>query len=286
MPAVPAVPAVPALVRHYVHVTAALAGTSSIFPGTVVPQSLTGALVTITDADNASLAAASTAAALWNTYYPNSSLPPATVTTAVVDSFPGDTTVGLAYGWGCAGSDPRHMCGLITLQVLRGWEDLFVDIFFHEIGHAVIYASVSLADRALDISHHWNPAEPSEIFGPSVAFHPWVADYTIAAAGGGIACSTDADCDGVCAAVAGFQRVPGVCAAAPPAPPPAPPPAASPAGSAAAGGAGGGGGDAGGGSGDTAWAFAVGGAAGVLLLAGLVVATRRRKADDMRESLI
>lgn len=204
-----------AVVHHYVHVSAALAatgpgpGTSSIYAGTPVAGPLsTGPIVTIVSADEASRAAATTAAALWNSYYSSSPLAPAQVTTAVVDSFPGSTTVGLASGVVCPDTDPRHLCGTVELSVLRGWELLFVDIFFHEIGHAVIYSGATAPGRSLDGGHHWSPYEPSEIFGPYIAAEPWVADYTVGAAGPGARCGP---------VPPNFRRVP-TCAAPSPAP--------------------------------------------------------------------
>lgn len=270
-----------AIFQHYVHVTAALAatgGTSSIFTGTPPTGPLpTGPVVAITAADAASRPAAMAAAALWNGYYPGGApLAPATVTTSVVETFgPDSTTVGLATGTLCnPAADPRHLCGAVTLQVKAGWEALFVDIFVHEIGHAVIYRGATAPpDRALDAGHHWDPFEASELFGPSISFEPWLATYTVAAAGGGAACA--GACDGVCTAVADFRRVPGVCAAGAPRP---------------AGSAGGSAGSAGGGStgsagGGTAAAIG-GGIGGVVLLVVLVAAARRGGSGDGSEPLI
>jgi hypothetical protein len=182
----------PALIHHYVHVTAALA------------------------ADDASVASATAAAALWNGYYKSgSSLAPATVSTQVVDSFSSATTVGLASGYACPPGNPRHLCGPVTLSVRRGWETLFVDIFVHEIGHAVVFSDATAPGRVIDSSHHWNPAEPYEIFGPQIASPPWVAWYTIAGAGGGNVCAANSECStGTCGAVPNFRRVPGMCVAA------------------------------------------------------------------------
>ena len=269
-----------AIFQHYVHVTAALAatgGTSSIFTGSPPTGPLpTGPLVAITAADAASRPAAMAAAALWNGYYPSGApLAPATVATSVVDTFgPDVTTVGLATGTLCdAAADPRHLCGAVTLQVKAGWEALFVDIFVHEIGHAVIYRGATAPpDRVLDAGHHWDPFEASELFGPSISFQPWLATYTVAAAGGGAACS--GACNGVCTAVADFRRVPGVCAAAPR-------PTAGSAGGSTAGGSTGG--SAGGGT-----AAAIGGGiGGVVLLVVLVAAARRGGGGgDGKEPLI
>jgi hypothetical protein len=264
--------------RHYVRVTAALAatgGTSSIFTGSPPTGPLpTGPLVAITAADAASRPAAMAAAALWNGSYPSGApLAPATVTTSVVATFgPDSTTVGLASGTLCdPAADPRHLCGAVTLQVKAGWEALFVDIFVHEIGHAVIYRGATAPpDRVLDSGHHWSPFEASELFGPSISFQPWLAAYTVAAAGGGAACS--GACDGVCTAVADFRRVPGVCAAGAP----------RPAGSA------GSGGTAAGSAGSGGTAAAIGGGVGgaVLLVGVAACASRRSAATDSREPLI
>jgi len=271
---------VPAVLNHYVRVTAALAatgasGTSSIFERDPVAQPLpTGPLVHITSADDASIGAATAAAALWNGYYAGGSpLPPATVSTHVVNTFDDATTVGLASGYRCPPDDPRHLCGPITLSVRRGWEPLFVDIFVHEIGHAVVYSNAQAAGRAVDSGHHWNPAEDSEIFGPRIAFSPWVAPYTITAAGGGAVCAHNGECSsGSCGGVAGFRRVPGICLAR---------------GRTAATSAGGGAGRAGGGVSTTAIAAAVaGGIVAVGLAVAIAVTVTSRGRDDATELLI
>ena len=268
------------LIRHYVRVTAALAATgpgpqtSSIYPAPPAGAAEPGALVVIASSDAASAAAAATAARLWNAYYPQSSLSPATVTTNVVDDFGGANTVGLASGVQCPPSDPRHLCSPVTLQVKRGWETLFVDIFVHEIGHAVVFRDATAPGRAVDGSHHWSPFEPSELFGPYIAAEPWLAAYTVAAAGAGETCAADADCAGVCAAVPGFQRVPRVCAPAVPAPPAPAAPSPSPA--------------AGSGSSGSTAAAVGGGVAGAVVLGLALAALTRRGAapDPARESFI
>ena len=195
--------------------------------GPVARDTTAGPLVTVVTADAASAAAVTDAAHLWNGYHPNYTGPLARVTGQVVSNWAkfddvGPDTIGLALCSECSGYTPRMCCGITDLYVLDVVGGLMFDVFVHEIAHAVLPATATAynGNRQLrPLYHHWDPYEPGEIFGPYISSTPFLATYTVAAAdvAATTVCAGDLPACAPplqCAAVDGYQRVPGRCAMA------------------------------------------------------------------------
>lgn len=194
----------------------------------VVRNTSAGPLVTVLTSDAASRAAVTDAAHLWNSYHPHFTGPVARVNGRVVTSWAGFTdvgpgTIGLAQCYECINYVPRLCCGIVDLYVLAAAGGLMFDVFVHEIAHAVLPATSTAysGGRLLTPAHHhWDPYEPGEIFGPYISAAPFLAAYTVAAADVAAtgACESNLPTCAPplqCAAVDGYQRVPGKCAIAP-----------------------------------------------------------------------
>jgi len=191
-----------------------------------LPQSTRG-VVRVVGSDARSHTPATEAAAFWNMYHPHTAFDAANVTCSIVQDWTHvpwaieGSVVGMARGETACNWD-RYFCGTVELEVLASHVHMAFDIFVHEIAHVVVPTGSVVAHagvrRVIDASHHWNPHEEDEIFGPYVTLRPIARPYTLQAAdvANSVACDAQlGGCgrNGTCVAPHGYRNVPGTCVA-------------------------------------------------------------------------
>ena len=164
-----------------------------------------GPLVQLISSDAAAAGPAADAVSLWNLYHPLFSGTKMLVTAEVTPSgqlHSNPNVIGLATcPTPCGSTSLMWCCSIVKLEISDTLGSGSTDVFFHEVGHAVIPPNAVAPGRAIDAGGHWSPEEPHEIMGATIEFPTFTADYTLAAPDAANVITCDASCTKMCTTV-------------------------------------------------------------------------------------